>query len=355
MLARSTRSLVSLTTSMLDEPRLPDASNQPPLLSVEGLTTVFDLPGGTAPAVLDVSFEVRPGETLCLVGESGSGKSVTALSILRLVQPPGRIAAGRIVFEGRDLRTLNEHEMRRVRGAGIALVFQEPMTALNPVFTIGSQIEETLAVHGVARGRAARDRAVALLESVSVPDPGRRIRDYPHQLSGGLRQRALIAMALACNPALVIADEPTTALDVTIQAQILDLLRDLRQRLGLALLLVSHDLGVVAEMADRVAVMYAGRIVEQAPVRELFCDPKHPYTRGLLASVPGGAPGTTLRAMPGTVPPLGQLPRGCAFAPRCPDRFEMCDDPPASMVAGRSSVRCFLHGTRIDPDGDWKG
>ena len=303
----------------------PDPRSPTPDLSVQHLTTVFDLAGGVAPAVIDVSFDVKAGETLCLVGESGSGKSVTALSILRLVQRPGRIAGGRIVFKGRDLLTLEEPEIQKVRGAQIALIFQEPMTALNPVFTIGNQIEETLMVHGIARGRAARERAIELLEAVSIPDPQRRVRDYPHQLSGGLRQRALIALALSCGPALVIADEPTTALDVTIQAQILDLLRDLKQRLGLALLLITHDLGVVAEMADRVAVMYAGRIVEEAPVRDLFRDPRHPYTRGLLASMPGGARGSRLQAIHGTVPPIGQLPPGCAFAPRCPYRFEPCD------------------------------
>jgi peptide/nickel transport system ATP-binding protein len=311
-------------------PRASDA-----LLSVQHLTTVFDLASGVAPAVIDVSFHVNEGETLCLVGESGSGKSVTALSILRLVQRPGRIAGGRIVFKGRDLLTLEEREIQKVRGAEIALVFQEPMTALNPVFTIGNQIEETLMVHGVARGRAARDRAVELLEAVSIPDPQRRVRDYPHQLSGGLRQRALIALALACSPSLVIADEPTTALDVTIQAQILDLLRDLQQRLGLALLLITHDLGVVAEMADRVAVMYAGRIVEEAPVRRLFSDPRHPYTRGLLASIPGGTRGSKLQAIHGTVPPLGHLPPGCAFAPRCPNRFEPCDVAPPGITVIR--------------------
>ena len=295
------------------------------MLSVEHLNTVFDLPSGTAPAVIDVSFQVDAGETLCLVGESGSGKSVTALSIMRLVQRPGRIAGGTILFKGRDLLSLDERAMQKVRGAEIGLVFQEPMTALNPVFTVGNQIEETLAVHGIARGHAARDRAVELLEAVSMPDAARRVREYPHQLSGGLRQRALIALALACNPSLLIADEPTTALDVTIQAQILDLLRDLQKRFKLALLLITHDLGVVAEMADRVAVMYAGRIVEQAPVRDLFRDPRHPYTRGLLASIPGGAPGTRLQAIQGTVPPLGKLPPGCPFAPRCPSRFEPCD------------------------------
>ena len=308
---------------------------------VEHLSTVFDLPGGiAAAAVSDVSFHVHAGETLCLVGESGSGKSVTAMSILRLVQPPGRIAGGRIVFQGRDLMGLGEHEMRKVRGAGIALVFQEPMTALNPVFTIGNQIEETLAVHGIAKGHAARDRAVELLEAVSIPDAARRVRDYPHQLSGGLRQRALIALALAGNPALVIADEPTTALDVTIQAQILDLLRSLQQRFRLALLLITHDLGVVAEMADRVAVMYAGRIVEEAHVRELFHDPRHPYTRGLLGSIPGGAHGGRLQAIPGTVPAIGNLPRGCSFAPRCASRFEPCDKavPGVSMIDERLAM-----------------
>jgi peptide/nickel transport system ATP-binding protein len=352
-----------------------------PVLSVENLTTVFHLASGAAPAVIDVSFHVNPGETLCLVGESGSGKSVTALSILRLVQHPGRITSGKILFKGRDLLSLDERAMQKVRGAEIALVFQEPMTALNPVFTIGNQIEETLAVHGVARGKQAKTRAIELLEAVSIPDPQRRVRDYPHQLSGGLRQRALIALALACNPALLIADEPTTALDVTIQAQILDLLRSLQKRFDLSLLLITHDLGVVAEMADRVAVMYAGRIVEESPVRELFRDPRHPYTRGLLGSMPGGARGARLQAIHGTVPPLGQLPPGCAFAPRCPHRFEPCDiaPPGVTLIAnlppkggshearatgadaqadargfrlqaeGPHTARCYLYSPAIDP------
>jgi oligopeptide/dipeptide ABC transporter ATP-binding protein len=343
-----------------------------PLLSVEHLTTVFDLPSGTAPAVIDVSFTVAAGETLCLVGESGSGKSVTAFSIMRLVQRPGRVASGTIQFKGRDVLTLTEREMQKVRGAEIGLVFQEPMTALNPVFTIGNQIEETLMVHGIARGRAARDRAVELLEAVSIPDPQRRVRDYPHQLSGGLRQRALIALALACNPTLLIADEPTTALDVTIQAQILDLLRELKAKFNLSLLLITHDLGVVAEMADRVAVMYAGRIVEQAPVHALFHDPRHPYTRGLLGSIPGGAPGSKLHAIQGTVPPLGKLPPGCPFVPRCPYRFEPCDKAVPGMTeidvqgprpefrsdVGRRTadvepdhqVRCYLYSPAVDPE-----
>jgi oligopeptide/dipeptide ABC transporter ATP-binding protein len=322
------------------EVRVPD-----PILVVEGLTTVFDLPSVPAAAVNDVSFHVDAGETLCLVGESGSGKSVTALSILRLVRPPGRTTAGHVYFEGRDLLSLGEREMQGVRGARIGLVFQEPSTALNPVLTIGSQIEETLAVHDVARGRAARARAVELLDAVSVPDPGRRAREYPHQLSGGLRQRAMIALAVACSPSLLIADEPTTALDVTIQAEILELLSGMQRRLGLALLLITHDLGIVAAMASRVAVMYAGRIVESAPVRELFRDPRHPYTRGLLASIPGGSPGARLQAIPGTVPPLGALPPGCAFAPRCPDRFEPCGrEMPEARGAGRAhTVRCHLY------------
>jgi len=235
-----------------------------PLLRVDGLTTGFDSAGRFVPAVIDVSFDLDKGETLCLVGESGSGKSLTAFSIMQLVPPPGRIDRGRVVFKGRDLLRLPEREMQKVRGAEIALVFQEPMTALNPVFTIGSQIEETLRVHGRATRRTARAKAIELLEAVHVPEPAKRVRDYPHQLSGGLRQRALIAMALACNPDVLIADEPTTALDVTIQAQILELLRDFQKRLGLALLLITHDLGIVAGMADRVAVMYTGRIIEES-------------------------------------------------------------------------------------------
>src|SRR5438552_4933393 len=315
------------------------------LLSVEHLTTVFDLPTGPVAAADDISFEIRAGETLGLVGESGSGKSVTALSIIRLVQPPGRIARGRIRFKGRDLLALSEREMQAVRGAEIALIFQEPMTALNPVFTIGDQIAETLLVHGRATRRQAKTRAVELLQAVRIPDAGARVNDYPHQLSGGMRQRVLIAMALACRPSLVIADEPTTALDVTIQAEVLDLLRDMKSAFNLSLLLITHDLGVIAETADRVAVMYAGRIVETGPVRTIFRDPKHPYTRGLLASIPGGAPGRRLRAITGSVPLLGALPPGCAFNPRCPDRFEPCTSapPPEYAVGPQHAARCYLH------------
>ncbi len=316
------------------------------LLAVEGLTTVFDGPGGASVrAVDDVSFVVRRGETLGLVGESGSGKSVTALSLLRLVPPPGRIVSGTVLFNGRELLSLPDREMRKVRGAGISLIFQEPGAALNPVFTVGDQIGEALRVHGLASRAEARLRAVEWLAAVRVPDPGRRARDYPHQLSGGLRQRVLIAMALACRPALVIADEPTTALDVTIQAQILDLLRDMRGAFSLALLLITHDLGIVAGMADRVAVMYAGRLVEEGPVLSVFREPAHPYTRALLASVSRGIMGGRLKAIDGTVPALDRLPPGCAFAPRCPDRLPACNQTRPGLVAVGTGhrARCHLH------------
>jgi peptide/nickel transport system ATP-binding protein len=322
-----------------------EAAQPAPLLSVVNLTTVFDTAVGAVPAVNDVSFDIRAGETLGLVGESGSGKSVTALSIMRLVQPPGRIAAGRLLFKGRDLLQLDERTMRSLRGAEIALIFQEPMTALNPVFRVGDQIAETLLVHQRGTRREARDKAVELLRAVRIPHPESRVADYPHQLSGGMRQRVLIAMALACQPSLVIADEPTTALDVTIQAEILDLLRDMKAAMNLSLLLITHDLGVIAETADRVAVMYAGRIVETGPVRDIFRNPAHPYTRGLLASMPGGRPGERLRAIEGSVPLLGALPPGCAFTPRCPDRFEPCPTaPPPDYTAGpEQSAKCYLH------------
>jgi oligopeptide/dipeptide ABC transporter ATP-binding protein len=319
------------------------------LLTVSHLTTVFDQPGGAVAAVNDVSFEIREGETLGLVGESGSGKSVTALSLMRLVQPPGRIAGGSVHFKERDLLTLPERDMRKIRGAEIALIFQEPMTALNPVFTIGDQIAETLIVHGRGSRRDAAKMAVELLDAVRIPEARSRVRDYPHQLSGGMRQRVLIAMALACRPSLVIADEPTTALDVTIQAQILDLLREMKAALQLSLLLITHDLGVIAETADRVAVMYAGRIVEEGPVRAIFSNPAHPYTRGLLASMPGEAPGKRLRAIDGTVPILGELPPGCAFNPRCPDRFDPCPvtPPPDYPVSPDHEAKCYLHDLQL--------
>jgi peptide/nickel transport system ATP-binding protein len=304
------------------------------LLNVEGLTTVFDLPSGAVPAVDDVSFEIRRGETLGLVGESGSGKSVTAFSIMRLVQRPGRVQSGRIDFRGRDLLQLSEREMCGVRGADISLIFQEPMTALNPVFTIGDQIREALLVHGKATRRDARTQAIGLLEAVRIPGAAARVDDYPHQLSGGMRQRVLIAMAIACRPALVIADEPTTALDVTIQAQILDLLREMKKAFDLSLLLITHDLGVIA-------------------VRDVFRQPMHPYTRGLLASIPTGKPGSRLTAIEGSVPILGALPPGCAFNPRCPDRFDRCTTaPPGDYVVGvERAAKCYLHDPRAQSSG----
>jgi len=318
------------------------------LLTVEHLTTVFDTTHGAVPAVDDVSFEIRAGETLALVGESGCGKSVTALSIVRLVQPPGRIAGGRARFKGRDLLPLSERDMQAVRGAEISLIFQEPMTALNPVFRIGDQIGEALVVHKRATRAEARAASIELLRAVRIPNPDSRVADYPHQLSGGMRQRVMIAIALACRPSLVIADEPTTALDVTIQAEILDLLREMKAAFHLSLLLITHDLGVVAETADRVAVMYAGRIVETGPVRAIFRTPAHPYTRGLLASMPHGRRCERLRAIDGTVPMLGDLPSGCAFNPRCPDRFEPCTSaPPPDYAAGpEQTAKCYLHGPR---------
>ncbi|HXH25726.1 MAG TPA: ABC transporter ATP-binding protein [Vicinamibacterales bacterium] len=257
------------------------------LLDVQNLTVVFPGPRATVTAVDDVSFQIAAGETLGLVGESGSGKSMTAFAILRLLPPSGRVTGGRVVFEGRDLLALPEREMREVRGQRISLIFQEPMTALNPVMRVGDQIAEALTVHGLATRAEARARAVELLEAVRIPDAARRARDYPHQLSGGMRQRVMIAIALACHPPLVIADEPTTALDVTIQAQVLDLMRELKARYNLALLLITHDFGIIAEMADRVAVMYRGRLVEQGPVRQILREPQHDYTKTLLAAVPG--------------------------------------------------------------------
>jgi ABC-type dipeptide/oligopeptide/nickel transport system ATPase component len=259
----------------------------PPLLAVSHLTAGFGGADRFVPVVHDISFTLRAGETLGLVGESGSGKSVTALSIMRLLEPPGRIVRGEIWFRGMDLLRISEHEMRKIRGAGIGFIFQEPMSALNPVFTVGDQIAEAIVIQRAATWRAARAQAVELLEAVRITDPSQRARQYPHQLSGGMRQRVMIAVALACHPPLVIADEPTTALDVTIQAEILDLLRELRDRYQLALLLITHDLGVIAEMADTVAVMYAGTIVEHAPVRDVFKRPAHAYTRRLLSSISG--------------------------------------------------------------------
>jgi oligopeptide/dipeptide ABC transporter ATP-binding protein len=317
-----------------------------PLLSVAALTVTFPGAAGPVRAVDGVQFTVDAGETVCLVGESGCGKSLTALSLLRLVPPPGTLSTGsRIGFNGRDLLSLDEESLRQIRGQHMAMIFQEPMTALNPVLTVGDQIAEVVRVHTRASRAEAWDRAVRMLQQVGIADAPARARQYPHELSGGMRQRVMIAMALVLEPQLVIADEPTTALDVTIQAQILELLRELRARTGMALLLITHDLGVVAEMASRVIVMYAGRIVEEAPVEALFAAPAHPYTEGLLAAVPRlGAEQERLTTISGSVPPLGQLPSGCAFRDRCPHAWERCaaEEPPLYQVSAAHRARCHL-------------
>src|SRR5881394_2203644 len=322
-----------------------------PLLEVEDLRTHFFTRDGVVRAVDGVSFTIQPGETLALVGESGCGKSVTSLSILRLIaSPPGRIVSGAIRFGGRDLLALSEPDMRKVRGNEISMIFQEPMTSLNPVLTVGSQIAEALVLHrGLARNDAAA-RAVEMLRLVNIPEAARRATEYPHQMSGGMRQRVMIAMALACDPKLLIADEPTTALDVTIQAQILELLDGLRKSRELAVLLITHDLGVVAEVADRVAVMYTGRIVEESPVEELFARPKHPYTEGLLRSVPKLTSTQViqkerLETIEGVVPSPTDLPPGCHFAPRCPHRMPRCtaEEIPLYQLEGSVQVRCVLY------------
>ncbi|HEY8564481.1 MAG TPA: ABC transporter ATP-binding protein [Beijerinckiaceae bacterium] len=299
------------------------------LLEVDALQTHFRTPDGVNRAVDGVSFAIEAGETLAIVGESGCGKSVTAMSILRLIpEPPGKMA-GAIRFQGKDLLQASAREMRAIRGNEISMIFQEPMTSLNPVLTIGRQIGETLRLHQGLSKAEAEARAVEMLTLVGIPEPGRRVREYPHQLSGGMRQRVMIAIALACSPKLLIADEPTTALDVTIQAQILDLMRDLKRRVGAAIMLITHDLGVVAEVADRVVVMYAGRKVEEAPVRQLFASPRHPYTQGLLGAVPKlgsslSGEGVRLAEIPGLVPSLKSRIRGCVFAGRCPLVTQVC-------------------------------
>jgi peptide/nickel transport system ATP-binding protein len=334
-----------------------DAAPHDAILEVRNLRTSFPTAGGFVHAVDNVSFNVRKGEALALVGESGCGKSVTAMSIMRLVAPPGRITAGQVRFKGRNLADLSEREMRTVRGNDIAMVFQEPMTSLNPVFKIGAQVAEAVRIHQKVSKKEAWKRAGEMLELVSIPDPIKRLDDYPHQLSGGMRQRVMIAMALSCDPELLIADEPTTALDVTIQAQIMELLASLQQRLGLAILLITHDLGIVAEFCERVIVMYTGRIVEEAPVRELFANPAHPYTRGLLHSLPsvsGGDPAAPHRlpTIKGMVPSINNLPRGCKFNPRCPDVMDIClgNEPARMMVSPGHDARCYLHGDEADPE-----
>ena len=316
----------------------------PPLLEITGLTTQFQLPSGLLRAVEGVDLTLEQGETLALVGESGCGKSITAASIMRLVPPPGRIVSGTVLFKGVDLLQLSGEQMREIRGNQIAMVFQDPMTSLNPVFTVGNQVAEGLRIHrGLSQDRAEAE-AVEILSLVGIPAPRERLRDYPHQLSGGMRQRVMIAMALACRPELVIADEPTTALDVTIQAQILELLDRLKQETGMGLILITHNLGIVAERAHRTAIMYAGQIVELAQTSELFSNPLHPYTRGLLASLPEfAAPGQKLATIAGSVPDLKQELAGCPFRERCPICDQTCaTHKPGMNEAGKGhAVRCL--------------
>jgi peptide/nickel transport system ATP-binding protein/oligopeptide transport system ATP-binding protein len=320
------------------------------LLQIKELQTYFYLNEGVVKAVDGIDLRIRRGETVGLVGESGCGKSVTALSILRLIQqPPGKIVKGQTVFDDQDLLKLSEVQMRRIRGNRISMIFQEPMTSLNPVFTIGDQIAEAIWLHQNLSKRSAMDHAVKMLKKVGIPDPERRVREYPHQMSGGMRQRVMIAMALSCNPEILIADEPTTALDVTIQAQILDLMNKLKQDFGASILLITHDLGVIAEMAQSVAVMYAGKIVEYADVDDLFTKPKHPYTNGLMDSIPKmDVPvpeDKMLEAIPGIVPSLLELPEGCSFRDRCSQAFDLCNRkiPPLYDVGSGHLVRCLLH------------
>ncbi|MEK6713881.1 MAG: ABC transporter ATP-binding protein [Nitrospirota bacterium] len=316
------------------------------LLSVNRLKTHFTTPDGVIRAVDDVSFKVDKGKVMGLVGESGCGKSMTALSLMRLVPPPGRIVSGEMFFDGHDLLKLNSEEIRKLRGNRMAMVFQDPMTSLNPVFSVGNQIAEILRVHKGLKRSEALDKAQSLLQRVGIPDPSRRIREYPHQLSGGMKQRVMIAMAIACEPSLIIADEPTTALDVTIQAQILRLLRELIESSNTALILISHDLGVIAEMADEVAIMYAGKIVEHATTHDLFAEPLHPYTIGLLQSIPRGEEKKKkrLRTIQGSVPKLYELPAGCMFNPRCKYIVERCrrEEPELIDVGGGHLVRCWV-------------
>ncbi|MHB8382263.1 MAG: ABC transporter ATP-binding protein [Candidatus Binataceae bacterium] len=316
-----------------------------PLLEVKSLSTSFFTGEGEVRAVDGVSFSVEPGKLMGIVGESGSGKTATVLSIMRLLPETARITGGEILFEGKDLLKLPEPEMRAIRGGRIAMIFQEPMTSLNPVFTIGSQIGEAVRLHQHTARRETRDRSIEALRMVGIADPERRIADYPHQLSGGMRQRVMIAMALACNPKVLVADEPTTALDVTIQAQILDLIRELQGRLGLAVILVTHDLGIVAEYADDVTILYSARVMEQASARDLFKNPMNPYTRGLLESIPGidGARRERLQAIPGSIPSALRPPSGCRFHPRCARAIPECAQtvPPLEAKAPKHYVACI--------------
>ncbi len=318
------------------------------LLSIEDLTVTFRGERGETTAIEDVSLELAPGEILGIVGESGSGKSVTALSVMGLLpEPAAKVMRGRVVFEGKVLTGMAEHRLRRLRGPGMGMVFQEPMTSLNPVFSIGEQITETLRAHGENDRRKRLDIAVEMLDRVGIPSAIKRLNDYPHQLSGGQRQRVMIAMALACRPRLLIADEPTTALDLTIQAGILDLILDLREQFGMAVLMITHNMGVIAEVADRVAVMYAGRVVEQAPVEPLFAAPGHPYTRALLACVPAlDDDRERLAAIPGSLPDPRARPPGCRYAPRCALHLDECDRaiPPLLPMAERHEAACIRLG-----------
>jgi len=316
------------------------------LLEVRNLKTYFYTKSGVAPAINDISFSIDKGKTLGVVGESGCGKSMTALSIMKLIpDPPGKIVGGEIQFEGRDLLKLDEKAMREIRGKDISMIFQEPMTSLNPVFTVGDQIMEALLMHGKIKKKEAREIAIEMLSTVKIPDPQKRINEYPHQLSGGMRQRVMIAMALCCKPKLLIADEATTALDVTIQAQILHLINDLRSRLDTSVLFITHDLGVISQIADEVIVMYAGNIVESASIREIFKNPLHPYTKGLLECVPDvGRRNKTLHVIKGMVPSLYKLPKGCPFCPRCDAALPRCqDEKPEFVLKDGHSVRCILY------------
>jgi oligopeptide/dipeptide ABC transporter ATP-binding protein len=315
-----------------------------PLLAVEDLSIAFGSAAAPVVAVDRVGFTISPGETVGLVGESGSGKSLTALAILRLIPPRARILSGSIQLEGTDLLRLPEHRMPAIRGRDVAMIFQEPMSSLNPLMTIGEQIEESILLHDTTGPAARRARAVSLLGRVGIPDPASRLGAYPHQFSGGMRQRVMIAMALACNPRLLIADEPTTALDVTVQAQVLEVMKEIRASTGTAILLISHNLGLVAELCARVVVMYAGRVVESGAVRDIFHRPRHSYTRGLLEAVPRLSGGRRrLHQIPGNVPPPGTITAGCAFAPRCPDRREICDQqrPPSRRAPNGHEAACW--------------
>jgi peptide/nickel transport system ATP-binding protein len=321
-----------------------------PLLDIQGLKTHFKTDDGWLHAVDGVDIAIEAGQTVCVVGESGCGKSVTAKTVMKLIDmPPGKIVDGKVLWQGRDLVPLGADEMRKIRAKEIAIIFQEPMTSLNPVFTIGDQISESVRLHEGLSKREALNRAVEMLKLVNIPTPERRINDYPHQFSGGMRQRVMIAIALACNPKLLIADEPTTALDVTIQAQILELLQDLKDRFGMAVMLITHAMGVVAEVGQKVVVMYAGKVVEEAPVHELFGNPKHPYTQGLIRSIPridlAATQKVRLEAIPGAVPKLIEPAAGCRFAGRCKHAMPECRSatPPLVEVAPRHKVACVLH------------